>query len=100
MHEMNILSTPKSKSKEEKYELLKQKIHPGYPDPVCGKSWLGAGNKTWQANLGAVPCRDNKRKMSEQGPGFPSRVPQRTESRKEKAFQLQPNNTGRIRWLK
>jgi hypothetical protein len=64
MQEMNILSTPKLKSKEEKYEQLNQEIHTGNPDPVHGKSWLGAGNRTWQENLGAVLCCDNSRKIS------------------------------------
>jgi hypothetical protein len=67
MQEMNILSTPKLKSKEEKYEPLNQEIHAGNPDPVRGKKLPGCG-QPWQENLGAVLCCDNSRKISRNQP--------------------------------
>lgn len=58
MRGMNILTTRKSKSKEEKYDLLKQELHARNSYPAHGKNWLGACDRTWRQNLGAVLCRD------------------------------------------
>jgi hypothetical protein len=53
MQEMNILSTPKLKSKEEKYEPLNQEIHAGNPDPVRGKKLAGCGQQNLARKSGS-----------------------------------------------
>jgi hypothetical protein len=68
MRGMNILTTRKSKSKEEKYDLLKQELHARNSYPAHGKNWLGACDRTWRQNLGAVLCRDNRRKTGRNQP--------------------------------
>jgi hypothetical protein len=54
MQEMNILSTPKLKSKEERYELLNQEIHAWNPDPVHGEKLAGCGQQNLARKSGSL----------------------------------------------